>query len=161
MSTERKLQQIIDLMQRDDSVDAPADAVRWSSNLFRSRATEPRKSIIQKVAAVFQMEIAANKPVFGERSASTSQIRQMLFKAGDNAIDIRIEPKGKHFSVRGQVLGDGFAGAGIKLFNDTVELETQASDLGEFGLEAVAAGRYELSIHAGTVEITLKALEIE
>jgi hypothetical protein len=160
MSTEKKLQQIIDLMQRDDSVDAPADSIRWASNLFRTRATESKKSLVQKIAAVLQMEIAPDTPAFGERSASTSQVRQMLFKAGDNAIDIRIEPKEKGISLRGQILGEGFGGAEIEMFNDSSRLQTRSSDLGEFAFENVKEGQYELVVRSAGVEITLKTIEI-
>ena len=161
MSTEKKLQQIIDLMQRDDSVDAPADSIRWASNLYRTRATEPKKSFVQKIAAVLQMEITPNKPAFGERSASTSQVRQMLFKAADNAVDIRIEPKGKVFSVRGQILGEGLSGASVRLFNDARGLDTAANEIGEFEFENVKPGEYELVVTGESVEITLKTLGIE
>jgi hypothetical protein len=161
MSTEKKLQQIIDLMQRDDSVDAPADSIRWASNLYRTRATEPKRSLVQKIAAVLQMEIAPNKPAFGERSASASQVRQMLFKAGDNAVDIRIEPQDKAFSVRGQILGEGLSGASVKLSDDAQTLESQADALSEFAFENVKPGQYELVIRGGDVEITLKTIAIE
>src|SRR5689334_9706084 len=110
MSTEKNLQNIINLMERDDSIDAPADSIRWASNLFRTRAAEPKASLIQKLVAVFQMEIAPNRPAFGERSASASTARQVLYRAGDNAIDLRIEAAKTGFTVRGQILGEELAG---------------------------------------------------
>lgn len=161
MSTEKQLQQIIDLMQRDDSVDAPADSIRWASNLYRTRATEPKKSFVQKLAAVLQMEIAPNRPAFGERSASASQVHQMLFKAGDSAVDLRIEPTGSTFSVRGQILGEGMSGAEIRLFDDTQDLVSQSNDISEFTFDNVRAGQYELVIRSEDVEITLKAIDIK
>jgi hypothetical protein len=160
MSTEKKLQNIIDLMQRDDSVDAPADSVRWASNLFRTRAAEPKTSFVKKLAAVFQMEIAPNRPAFGERSASSSVARQMLYAADEHAIDIRVEKAKNGFTVRGQVLGDGFPDAVARLFNDSVSFETTASETSEFRFDNVPAGRYELTIMGGAIEITLKAIDI-
>jgi hypothetical protein len=161
MSTEKKLQQIIDLMQRDDSVDAPVDSIRWASNLYRTRASEPKRSLVQRIAAVLQMEIAPNKPAFGERSASTSQVRQLLFKAGENAIDLRIEPKAKFFDVRGQILGEGLTDARIKHFNDLGGLESRAKEIGEFEFEKVKPGQYELVVSNEGLEITLKTIDIE
>lgn len=148
-------------MQRDDSVDAPADSIRWASNLYRTRVSEPKKSFVQKIAAVLQMEIAPNKAAFGERSASASQVRQMLFKAGDNAIDLRIEPKDKAFSVRGQILGEGLGEAEIILSNDSQNFKSRSNELSEFGFENVMAGQYELIISSETVEISLKTIVIE
>ena len=161
MSTEKNLQNIIDLMQRDDSVDAPADSIRWASNLFRTRATEPKASLIKRIAAVLQMELAPNRPAFGERSASTSQVRQLLFKADDNAVDLRIEPAKKGFIVHGQVLGDGFSDASVELSDDVHTFEARASATSEFRFENVPAGRYELIIRGESVEIGLRAIDIE
>jgi hypothetical protein len=161
MSTEKKLQKIIDLMRRDDSVDAPADSIRWASNLFRTRATESKQSFVRKLAAVLQMEIAPAKPAFGERSASTSQIRQMLFRADENAIDLRIEPVKKGFLIRGQILGDGLANATVALSDNILTRKTRASETSEFNFNNVPAGRYELVIRGEGVEIGLKAIDIK
>ena len=91
-SEKQILEEIINLMMKDDSADAPEDAVKWSKNLFRTRAAaEPKKSLVQKVLAILQMDLAPNKAAFGERSAGTAQERQMLFQAGEsNAVDLRI-----------------------------------------------------------------------
>ena len=161
MSTEKNLKHIVDLMQRDDSIDAPADSIRWASNLFKTRAAEPKKTFVQKLTAVLMMEIAPDRPAFGERSASASHVRQLAFRAGDNAIDLRIEPGEKTFSIRGQVLGDGFAEAAVRLFNDTRHLETRANELSEFSIDAIMPGEYELLIHGEGLEISLKSIDIE
>ena len=147
-------------MRRDDSVDAPADSLRWASNLFRTRASQPKASFVKRLAAVFEMEIAPNKPAFGERSASPTAIRQMLFRADDNAVDIRIESTKKGFTVRGQVLGNNFADATVRLFEDDQQFKTRANEASEFQFDHIPAGRYELTIHSEDVEISLKAIDI-
>lgn len=161
MSTEKNLKNILDLMQRDDSVDAPDDSIRWASNLFRTRAQQPKQSLIKKIAAVLQMDIVPGKPAFGERSASASKIRQMLFRADDNAVDIRVEPAKKGFTIRGQVLGTGFENASVRLSDDAKALDTRASKTSEFQFENVSAGRYELVIRGESLEIGLRAIDIE
>ena len=161
MSTEKNLQNILDLMRRDDSADAPADSIRWASNLFRTRASEPKESLVKKIAAILQMEISPGKPAFGERSTSASKVRQMLFRADDNAIDLRIEPGKKGFTLRGQVLGVGFTDATVKLSDDTKAQETRTSETSEFQFNNVAGGRYELIIHGENLEVSLKAIDIE
>ncbi|MEO8042658.1 MAG: carboxypeptidase-like regulatory domain-containing protein [Acidobacteriota bacterium] len=160
MSKEKNLQNIVELMRQDDSVDAPADSIRWASNLFRTRAADPEPSFVKKLAAIFQMEIAPNKPAFGERSASASAARQMLYRANDHAIDIRIEKAKKGFTVRGQILGADFANAATRLFDDSHSFEATATETSEFQFDNVPAGRYELTIRGGDVEITLKAIGI-
>ncbi len=147
-------------MRRDDSVDAPADSLRWATNLFRTRAVEPKVSFIKKLSAVFQMEVAQNQPAFGERSASTTAARQMLYSADDHAVDIRIEGSKKGFTIRGQVLGEGFANATVRLFDDVRSFETTTSETSEFRFDNVPVGGYELTIRSPKVEITLKSIEI-
>ena len=162
MSSEKNLQEIINLMQRDDSVDAPVDSVRWASNLFRTRATkEPKKSVLKQLVAVLQMEIAPNKPAFGERSTATASVRQVLYRAGDAAIDLRIESTEKGFNVSGQILGPDFGGATVTLFDDARPFETVANDAGEFRFTNIPGGRYELRIRNEAIEISLKAIDIE
>ena len=113
-SNDELINKIIHLMQTDDSADAPADSVKWAKNIFRTRAAEPKKSLVQKVLAVLQMDLSGAQPAFGERSASASQTRQMLFQAGDNSIDLRISKSEKGLLVQGQILGEGFAGASAR-----------------------------------------------
>lgn len=149
-------------MRRDDSVDAPADSLRWAGNLFRARAVDSKPSLVKKLVAVFQMEIAPNKPAFGERSASASTVRQVLYNAGDNAIDIRIEKAKKAFTLRGQVLGDGFANSIVRLSGDEGNsFQATIDETSEFRFDDIPVGRYELTIRNAGVEITLKAFEIE
>src|ERR1044072_2344307 len=99
-SEKQFLEEIVSLMQRDESVDAPQDAIKWSKNLFRTRAAEPKKSFVQKILAVLQVDLAPNKAACGERSAAAAQERQMLFEAGDNGIDLRIKETEKGFVVK-------------------------------------------------------------
>lgn len=150
------IKRIIHLMQTDNSVDAPADAIKWSKNIFRTRAAEPKKTVVEKVLAVLQMDLSPDKAAFGERSASASQTRQMLFEAGENSIDLRISETEKGFAIKGQILGEGFENAMVKL-ND---LETETNDLSEFTFENVAAGEYDLILKTEVKEILLEEIEI-
>ena len=161
MSTEKNLQNIIELMRRDDSVDAPADSIKWATNLFRTRAEQPKRSIVRKLAAILQMDLAPNKAAFGERSATASQVRQMLFRADENAIDLRIEPAKKGFGVHGQILGEGFESVKVVLSDDANIFRTGTSEMSEFRFDNVPAGQYELLIQSDAVEISLKAIDIE
>lgn len=150
------IKRIINLMQTDDSVDAPEDAVKWSKDIFRSRVSEPRKSIVEKVLAILQVDLSPNKAVFGERSASTSQARQMLFKAGENSVDLRISEDKKGFMIKGQILGEGFENANVKLGS----FETQTNELSEFKIENVSSGNYDLSIKTNKKEIVLEEIKL-
>ena len=129
-NNDQTINEIIRLMQADKSIDAPTDAIQWSKNIFRSRAVEPKKSFVEKVRAILQMDLSPNQAAYGERSASALQARQMLFQAGENALDIRIAETERGFDLHGQVLGEGFA-------NGTVKLGANEARINELGLDVL------------------------
>ncbi len=148
-------------MQQDKAVDAPADARLFVKNLFRARAVEPKASAIRRIVASITMELAPNKAAFGERSGSASAVRQMLFEAGDAAIDLRIEPVGKFFSVRGQVLGIECSGAAATLENSSGVATVEVNDSGGFIFEKVPSDDYALAIRSLAEEISVESLSIK
>lgn len=156
-SHEDFLNKIVYLMQTDKSEDAPQDSVKWAKNIFRSRVAEPKKSLAQKVLAVLQMDLSPDKAAFGERSASVSQSRQMLFTAGENGIDLRIgETEKGLLNIQGQILGESFANCTVKLG----EFETRSNELSEFKFGEIPAGNYDLIFETDETEIVIQALEL-
>ncbi len=153
---ENLINKIVSLMETDSSVDAPADSMKWAKNIFRTRAVEPKTSLMQKVLAVLQMDLLPNKAAFGERSASGATARQMLFSAGETAIDLRIADTEKGFNLRGQILGEGFANCAVKLG----EFETKSNDLSEFSFTEIQGGKYDLTLRKDETEIVIESLEI-
>lgn len=142
-------------MQTDDAADAPADAVKWAKNIFRARAAQKKKSLVQKVLAVLQVDLSGGQVAFGERSAA-SQTRQMFFQAGENAIDLRVAKTESGLNLQGQILGEGFEKCVVKLG----EFETIANNLGEFGFAGIPSGKYDLTLLAADREITAANLEL-
>lgn len=156
-SNEDFLSKIVYLMRSDKSEDAPQDSIKWAKNIFRSRVTEPKKSFAQKFLAVLQMDLSPNKAAFGERSASQAQARQMLFSAGENAVDLRITATEKGLlNVQGQILGESFADCIVKLG----EFETRANELSEFNFTDIPNGNYDLIFETGEMEIVIQDLEL-
>ena len=155
-SNDELINKIIRLMQTDDSANAPADSVKWAKNIFRTRAAEPKKSLVQKIIAVLQMDLSGAQPAFGERSATLSQTRQMLFQAGENAIDLRITEDENGFEVQGQIIGEGFSNGTAKLG----DFQAKANQLSEFKFTNVPGGKYDLVLQAGGREIEIVGLEL-
>lgn len=151
---ENLINKIVSLMETDSSADAPQDAIKWAKNIFRTRAIEPKQSLMQKVLAVLQMDLSPNQAAFGERSASTGQVRQMLFQAGEISIDLRIAETEKGFNLRGQILGEGFANCTIKIG----EFETKSNNLSEFSLTEIPSGKYDLTLQTDETEIVIEKL---
>jgi len=158
MSTEKNIEIIKSLMERDDSVDAPEGSVRWAKNLFRTRAKEP--GTVRKILAALQIDMKAGKPIAGERSAGMTEARQLLFQAGDHAVDVRITRSAKRFLIRGQILGEGVAGCSVTFFSDRVVHETRSDEFGGFQIENVEPGAYRLSVGLADAEIFIENLEI-
>lgn len=156
-NSDKTAEKIIYLMQTDRSVDAPPDAVNWAKNIFRTRSAESKKSFVRKVLAHLQLDLSPDRAVFGERSASSaSQARQMLFDAGENSIDLRIRKAKKGLEIHGQILGEGFENAVVKLG----DVETKANELSEFKFTGIAVGKYNLSLHTGEREILIEDLDL-
>ena len=144
-------------MQTDKSEDAPKDSVKWAKNIFRTRAVEPKQTFAQKVLGVLQMDLSPNKAAYGERSASATQVRQMLFGAGENSIDLRVtETEKGSLNIHGQILGEGFANCRVKLG----EFETKANELSEFKFTGIPGGNYDLVFQTDETEIVVENLNL-
>lgn len=147
-------------MEKDDSVDAPADTIKWVKNLYLSKAADTKPSLVRRIIATLLSEIEPGKAAFGERSASASQARQMLFSAEEAAIDLRIKENGKKLSITGQIVGDGFENAKVRLFNNEREYTASATELAEFELQGVVRDSYSLSVAALEVEIVIENIDL-
>ena len=157
-STNEKLDQIIELMQSDDSVDAPVDSIKWAKNLYRTRRTEP--SLIKRFVASLQVDLPPGKPAFGERSGLATSSRQMLFNAGEHAIELRISSESAHVSMNGQVLGDGFAGAEFALSSGSLRRTMTLGQMSEFEVSDLPKGFYTLTIRSQEKEIVIENVDI-
>ena len=157
-SQEKQLRQIVQLMETDDSVDAPSDSVTWAKNLYRTRQERP--SLIRRLVASLQMDLAPGKAALGERSGSSATARQMLFNAGEHAIDLRVAAENSHVTVQGQVLGDGFAGGEIILSGPGHHLQMTINEESEFQFESVPKGYYNLTLRSSDKEIVIEAVDL-
>ncbi len=155
MNNEQFIDKIISLMQTDNSFDAQIESVSWAKNIFRTQVQEPKQSIVKRFLAVLQIDLSANKPVFGERSTS-SAIRQMLFQADETAIDLRVSNTPNGFSLKGQILGVGFANSTVKLG----DFETKANDLAEFNFDQIPSGEYNLTIQTNEKEVVIENMNL-
>ena len=153
-NSEKTIEKIINLMQTDDSVDAPEDAVLWSKNLFKSQLNE-QPGMLKTIVATLIKELGPGAAV-GERSASVGKVRQMLFEAGDNRVDLRIATKTDKFEVRGQILGRGWENASVEVSGKSANVDK----FGGFIVSGISAGTYDLTIRGDSINIALKDLEL-
>ena len=101
----------------------------------------------------------------GMRSVA-SDTRHLLFSAQGRDIDLRISPAADQFALTGQILGPDEAGV--------IELAARAHDgqkasgarivpldaLGEFRLDGVPGGTYQMTLRMGGDEIVLPPIEV-
>jgi hypothetical protein len=156
---EKILDHIVRRMHEDTSIDAPADAIKYVKNLYRTRAVETG-SLVKRILAVLKMDLAPDRAAFGERSAADGQARQMLFEAGDNAVDLRIKAVGKHFEVHGQILGDGFDNGSIEIASSLKTITTEIDEMSEFNFPEVPAGDYNITISGHRKEIVIEEVTV-
>jgi len=159
MSNQRNIQDIIELLKRDDSIDAPVESVKWAKNLFAVRA-ESKVGILQRIKAHLNVDLSPGMLVHGERSATASSVRQMLFEAGDIAVDLRITKKARAFDIKGQILGEGFGDGTITFTSrDGKELEfpVRKSSFESFGIRSAD---YQVIIRGIETEIVIESVSI-
>ena len=152
------LDEIMRLMGSDDSMDAPKDSITWARNLYRTRESKP--TIAQRIVAKLQMDLKPGKAAFGERSGSSGSPRQMLFNAGEHAIELRVIPENASIRIQGQVLGKGFAGAGLELVSHELKRKTELGEMGDFEVVDVPRGYYTLTLRSVEKEIVIEDVDI-
>ena len=155
---EKRLDEIIRLMGSDDSVDAPTDSITWAKNLYRTHEAHP--SLITRIVASLQMNLSPGKAAFGERSGSTATARQMLYNAGEHAIELRITVENSHAQIQGQVLGEGFTGAELILANRNIERKITLGEMSEFNIPDVPRDYYTLTLRSNEKEIVIEDVDI-
>lgn len=153
----KNIERIVSLMETDNSVDAPEDSVKWVKNLYRTK--EASRSLIHRIIAVLQMDIGPGTQVVGERSASAGQVRQLLFTAGEAAIDLRITTTRRGASIHGQLLGHELSGISVKLKGERT-YATTADVQAEFRIDSIDRGHYSLEVDSAVGVIVVEELEI-
>src|SRR6185369_11693032 len=153
-----RLENLLTIMKDDDSVDAPRDVLAYAINLFARREQQP--SLVQRIVAALSFDSFDRAPAFGVRSSATTS-RQMIYTAGENDIDLRINEDEQHrWIVAGQILGEHCAGGEIILHGHEVSESAYLNEQCEFALQPVPAGNYELVLRLANVEVEVPRLEI-
>ena len=154
------LDHILNRIHNDHAVDAPDEVVRQAKGLFRTRPGKATASVFKRLVASLQADLMPNRPAFGERSAGTGQSRQLLFEAGDNAIDLRVSRTGSTVGLKGQILGDDVVGASVDLTGPMTKASAVDNAFG-FEFAGIQPGEYTLVISTTDTEIVLEDLQLQ
>ena len=147
------IENIIYLMQTDESEDAPKDAIQWCQNLFKTREVES-PTLATKIANLVR-SIAPDTVVLGERSGSAGSAAQMLFEAGSISIDLRVSKDEDTYKLAGQILGsDDVANVSIAGFS------TSTDEFGSFRFNAIEEGEYDILVSINDEQIRIENVRI-
>jgi len=147
-------------LQEDASFEPPAEIVQWGLNLFQpllqpSIGGSLRKMIAALVFDTFDQPLQAGVRRVGAPS------RQLLFRAGDVDVDVKIESMeaNDRITLVGQVLSTTakfFDSTPVKLeSHGVVRYRTMTNLVGEFSFDEVPKDTYHLSVDLPEGQITL------
>lgn len=149
------------LLKQDASFEPPADLVSWAVNLFQPLVRpEARPGMVRRLVAALVYDTFEQPALGGVRSLAVAPARQLLFRAGEIDVDLRIESAGRKDQLRmiGQVLGRSafLADAPVRLeSHGVVRYRSRTNPVGEFSFEDVAKDTYNLTVDLPEGQVTL------
>jgi hypothetical protein len=155
-----RVEQTINLMRTDEATDAPRDVLASVMNMFRSRAVESEPSLVRRVLAALNFDSTTLAPAYGVRSGQATA-RQMLYSAGENDVDVRVQLAGESWVVSGQVLGECDGGSVELMDGSVLVVAAELNELCEFALPAVPSGSYKLRLRLNDVEVEIPELQLK
>jgi hypothetical protein len=156
----QEFQALITRLREDSTFEPPATAVQWGINLFQPVMQPESRGTIRKIIASLVFDTYDHPVLAGVRGVGVPP-RQLLFRAGDVDVDVKIESMetNNRITLVGQVLSSN-----TKFFDDTpVKLEshgiirysTRTNVVGEFSFDEVPKDTYHLSVDLPEGQITL------
>jgi len=147
-------------LQQDPLFEPPADLVQWGVSLFQPILQPSPAGKLKRIIASLVFDTYDQPMLAGVRRVGAPP-RQLLFRAGDVDVDVKIESMDANdrITLVGQVLSNT-----AKFFDNTsVKLESQGivryrtitNPVGEFTFDEVPKDTYHLSVDLPEGEITL------
>ena len=151
--------ELLRFLNTDTKNEPPAELLEWGIQLFQPvfRPAEGTTSKVLRIARRVFDSFEQPAPV-GIRSAGSVE-RQLLFKAGNVAVDVRIETGDERVSLAGQVVSESerfFENTPVRLeSHGVVRYNTQTNPVGEFLFDEVPDDTYNLSVDLPDGQVTL------
>jgi len=157
----QEFQALIMRLREDASFEPPADLVQWGLNLFQP-VTQPQGIVsgLRKFIASLVFDTYDQPLLAGVRRVGAPP-RQLLFRAGDVDVDVKIESMeaNDRITLVGQVLSNHakfFDNTPVKLeSHGIVRYRTRTNLVGEFSFDEVPKDTYHLSVDLPEGQITL------
>jgi hypothetical protein len=151
---------LTDRLRHDSRFEPPAELVQWGLNLFQPVTQPETKGSLRKVIASLIFDTYDQPMLAGVRRVGAPP-RQLLFRAGEVDVDVRIESmeSDDRITLVGQVLSntsDFFDNTPVKLeSHGIVRFRTRTNLVGEFSFDEVPKDTYHLSVDLPEGQITL------
>jgi hypothetical protein len=156
----QEFQNLTTRLREDSSFEPPADVVQWSVDLFQPVMQPESKGRLRKIIASLVFDTYDQPMLAGVRRVGAPP-RQLLFRAGDVDVDVKIESMeaNDRITLVGQVLSSTakfFDNTPVKLeSHGIVRYRTQTNVVGEFSFDEVPKDTYHLSVDLPEGQITL------
>jgi hypothetical protein len=159
--SKQELQGLIMRLREDSAFEPPAELVQWGINLFQP-TIQPAAAPggIKRIIASLIFDTFEQPMLAGVRRVGAPP-RQLLFRAGDVDVDVKIESQeaNNRITLQGQVLSSAakfFDNTPVKLESQgTVRYKTRTNLVGEFSFDEVPKDTYHLSVDLPEGQITL------
>jgi len=159
LELKQEFQVLVTQLRDDSSFEPPADVVQWGVNLFQP-VMQPEKGGLRKIIAALVFDTFDQPLLAGVRRVGAPP-RQLLFRAGDVDVDVKIESMetNDRITLVGQVLSSAtkfFDNTPVKLeSHGIVRYRTRTNVVGEFSFDEVPKDTYHLSVDLPEGQITL------
>ena len=147
-------------LREDSSNEPPAESVQWGISLFQPVMQPESRSTFRKMIASLVFDTYDQPMLAGVRRVGEPP-RQLLFRAGDVDVDVKIESMeaNDRITLVGQVLSSAtkfFDNNPVKLeSHGIVRYRTRTNVVGEFSFDEVPKDTYHLSVDLPEGQITL------
>ena len=158
----QELKEFIILFEADAAFEPPSAVLQWGINLFQPML-QPEESVggkVRRIIASLVFDTFDQPALAGVRRVGAPP-RQLLFRAGDVDVDVKIESveTNDRISLVGQVLSNTekfFDNTPVKLESQgMVRYKTMTNSVGEFIFDEVPKDTYHLSVDLPEGQITL------
>lgn len=153
-----ELQELVGFLSQDAANEPPVDLVQWGMQLFQP-VLRPKENPLRRIVGKLVFDSFQQPATAGVRHVGAAP-RQLLFKAGDVDVDLRIEASpDERISVAGQVLSTAtpfFDNTPVRLeAHGIVRYKTRTNPVGEFTFDEVPPDTYHLSMDLPEGQVTL------
>jgi hypothetical protein len=159
LELKQEFQSLMLQLREDSYFEPPAETLEWGINLFQP-VMQPEKGGVRKIIASLVYDTFDQPMLAGVRRVGVPP-RQLLFRAGDVDVDVKIESMeaNDRITLVGQVLSSAtkfFDNTPVKLeSHGIVRYRTRTNVVGEFSFDEVPKDTYHLSVDLPEGQITL------